>query len=282
MTDGNGARTWAIAGVALAIGLVVGYLAGRSEGPPPVNPQLRALDADLWMQTSAEYHACCLQTYRFAGERLASKLARLPKDGLSPAVIMDLDETVLDNSPFQTWLAVHSLDYGDNLWERYEKDCPDQVRLVPGALSFIRNAENAGLTVVYVSNRLAKLGDSTRQALAHLGISTKDFDARFLGSTTTSDKTARRDRVRERYRVVMLVGDNLRDFSEMFRAPEVQPDDVAGLKKAIANRIATVDREKSHFGDDWIILPNPCYGEWTKLQGNQPIEVLHPLTLSPP
>jgi 5'-nucleotidase (lipoprotein e(P4) family) len=285
MTDSNGPPNWPLLGGVLAGGLLLGYLIGQGSAPPaPPNPQTRALDADTWIQTSAEYHACSLQTYRFAWERLREKLTKLPKEGLPPAIIMDLDETVLDNSPFQTWLYRWRLAYDQPLWDRWEEDFPDEVRIMPGAAGFIRNAENAGLTVCYISNRNQWSADSTRKALDHLGLSTRDFDKRFLGLTkeTGSGKESRRAAVRKRHRVLMLLGDNLRDFSEEFKAPEVAPTDGPALRQAIAERKRKVDEERAKFGEEWIILPNPVYGEWTRLQGADPLEVLNPSRMPGP
>src|SRR5262249_13477874 len=91
--------------IGLGVGLVIGYLAAL-DTHPPANPQDRALDANTWLQTSGEFHALCLQTYRFAGERLAQRLAARRPEAIKSgetrrfAVVMDLDETVLDNSAF--------------------------------------------------------------------------------------------------------------------------------------------------------------------------------------
>ncbi|MFO0844383.1 MAG: HAD family acid phosphatase [Gemmataceae bacterium] len=281
----NNLTNWPLVGGVLAGGLLLGFLLGQgSVAVAPPNPQARALDADTWIQTSAEYHACCLQTYRFAWERLRDKLARLPKEGLPPAVILDLDETVLDNSPFQTWMYRWRLGYDQSLWDRWEEDFPDEVRVMPGAADFLRNAENAGLTVYYISNRNQRTADSTRKALDHLGLSTRDFDRRFLGRTsqTGNDKDSRRETVRKGHRVLMLLGDNLRDFSDEFKAPEVKPTDGPELRKGIAERKAKVDRERAKFGEEWVILPNPVYGEWAKLQGADPLEVLNPSRMPGP
>ena len=276
---------WALAGIGLGVGLLLGYMAGQNDtpAPPRANPQLRALDADLWIQTSAEYRACCLQTYRLAGESLRRKLAAFNRNGPKPpAIVMDLDETVFDNSPFQTFLFRYRLAYSDELWQGWEKDHADEVRLVPGALDFIRAAEAAGVAVCYISNRTEEFRDGTVAALRHVGLDVKNLERRLLLAKETSDKTARRDEVRARYEVLMLLGDNLRDFAEEFRAPKVAPGDAAGLKAAIAQRDDKVDREREKWGDDWFILPNPVYGEWAKLAGDDPLEVLRPSRMKAP
>src|SRR5208282_2686687 len=75
------------------------------------------LGANLYMQTAAEYRACCLQVYKTAEIRLAALLAAADPKPLKPAVIMDLDETVLDNAAFQSFLHEHNVDYSDDLWK---------------------------------------------------------------------------------------------------------------------------------------------------------------------
>ena len=267
MNETSGSRWWLVGVVGVVIGFAVGFLAAPE--PSRGNPQMRGLDANLWMQTSGEYRACCLQTYRFAMERLVEKLRALPKDGRPSAVIMDLDETVLDNAGYQTWLFQNRQSYSDASWKRWERDHGDEVTLVPGALDFIGLAKDSGVRVVYVSNRFEENREATKRTLARLGIDTTDSDERLLLTTGASDKTVRRRQVIDRFRVLMLFGDNLRDFAEEFRAAKVPADDVAGQNRGITERFKRVDECRSHWGNDWIILPNPGYGEWTKLIGSR-------------
>jgi acid phosphatase len=227
------------------------------------NPQEAELYANLYMQTSAEYRACCLQTYGWMTERLRTKLAAIHNDGPPPAVIMDLDETVLDNSGFESFLDRESLSYTNARWDRWESQYPDETRLVPGAKTFIESAESMGVTVVYITNRLTRNKAATIEALRHNGLNVDGIDARLLTSDGPADKTARRQIVEGSYNVLLLVGDNLRDLSEEFVAPKVQTD--ADRAKAITDRAAQVDRRRYRFGTDWFILPNPVYGEWQNL-----------------
>jgi acid phosphatase len=274
--------SWRLAGVVgLAVGLALGHLAAPEATRP--NPQERALDADLWMQTSGEYRACCLQAYRLASERLEQKLAKLPGEGKPPAVVMDLDETVLDNSGYQTWLYEYGQDYTDASWQDWERNHFDEVRLAPGAGDFIRGAEKAGVTVVYLSNRFEKNRRYTIKALRHAGLNTDRIEDRLLLNQGTSDKTARRKQVADRYRVLMLFGDNLRDFDEELKAPNgLDSSDADAQNKAVEQRLRKVDRRRSRWGDDWIILPNPAYGEWTRLVGGRPLLNLRRTTMKPP
>src|SRR5438067_3740708 len=211
-------------------GLIVGLLLGgpvlraRQAVPPgaaAVNPQENRVLADLYMQ-SAEYRACCLQTYKLAAEKLAEKLKALPPGEKRPAVVMDLDETVLDNAGFETWLYKNRLAYAEPLWDPWERDFPHEVQLVPGAKLFIGAAELAGVTVVYLSNRSTRFRDSTVKALALNGLNTDGLDERLLLKDNGSDKTGRRAQAEQRFRVLLYFGDNLRDFDEAFKVTSGQ------------------------------------------------------------
>src|SRR5438093_5303761 len=111
-------RPWIfLAGVVLG---VAGGVAGHSLYRPAANPQEAALLASLYVQTAAEYRACCLQTYACAAAQLDAKL-KARASGRPPAVVLDLDETVMDNSPFQTFLDRERLPYGDLFWVEWEE-----------------------------------------------------------------------------------------------------------------------------------------------------------------
>jgi 5'-nucleotidase (lipoprotein e(P4) family) len=244
------------------------------------NPQERTLDANLYMQTSAEYRACCLQAYGWMTERLRTKLAATRNEGLPPAVIMDLDETVLDNASFQSFLDRERLAYSDALWDTWEKQYPDEVRLVPGAKAFIEAAEGMGITVVYITNRLTRNKAATVEALKHNGLNTENIEERLLLKEAASDKTVRRQAVEQKYRVLFLAGDNLRDFAEEFIAPKVQTD--AERAKAMDERAARVDKQRYRWGTDWFILPNPVYGEWQRLVSEHPHAQLRTTSMQMP
>lgn len=272
----------AVGVVGFAAGVFVsGSRSAAEVGPAPrqvvrEDPPNRALDANLWMQVSAEYRACCYQAYNLARRRLTEKVQYPPPGGWSrpPAVVLDLDETVLDNGRFQTRLIRNSLGYDQATWDDWEKNDYAQVRLVPGAKAFIVEARRLGVAVVYITNRSQKkeLRDGTLNALELLGVEVPGDD--LLAATDTSDKTARRAAVERRYTVLLHVGDNLRDFHEGdFRSavdntrPGPKTDDPERLRAAVVARARAVDRCEDLFGREWIILPNPAYGEWAKVLG---------------
>src|SRR5207249_10701388 len=122
----------------------------------------------------------------------------------------DLDETVLDNSGFQSYLDRAALDYSDKEWDRWEGDYPEEVGLVPGAKPFIDKAEALGVTVIYITNRTNRV--STARALEHNKLNTADLEQRlFVKTGDSSNKTSRREQVAAKYRVLQFFGDNLRD-----------------------------------------------------------------------
>src|SRR5581483_1048691 len=242
----------------------------------------RGLDANLYMQTSAEYAAVCLQTYNWALERLKQKLATTKHTELRPAVVMDLDETVLDNSGYQSFLYREKATSNAPNWEVWEKSYPQEVRLVPGAKAFVEAAEQQGVAVVYISNRTTKNQEGTIAALKHVGLNTDEIANRLLLRELNPDKSPRRKLAEQRFNVLMYFGDNLRDFSEEFVAPGLNPNDDAGQQKAIAERLAKVQRANYRWGNDWIVLPNPAYGEWTRLLGSEPGKKFRPTEMKLP
>jgi acid phosphatase len=247
----------ALVALGFAAGLyVAGQPAAAEDAPAPRNvnkesPPNRSLDANLWMQTSAEYRACCYQAYNLARRRLIEKLRDVPPGGWAkpPAVVLDLDETVLDNFAFMTRLTRNNLGYDQKTWDDFEKNGFNEVRLVPGAKAFLDEAKRLGVRIAYISNRSQKqeLRDGTLNALELLGIEVAGRD--LLCAEETSDKTARRTEVEKRYTVLLYLGDNLRDFHDGdFRStvdnsrPGKETVDVAKLRGAIESRALAVDR----------------------------------------
>jgi acid phosphatase len=295
-----------VGGLVLAVGLGVGWLVsgGRTRSGPeqrpvlqtpapapedpqeqrPVdhrpNPAERDLGADLWVQTSGEYVACCLQTYRLAGRLVRQKLE---DDDRPPAVVMDLDETVLDNSGYQTFLYAAGQSFSPATWDRWEREHGGDVRLVPGAGAFIRQAKKLGVAVVYISNRSDKNRKYTLDTLNALGVAPKDPDKQLLllKEGVPSDKSARRKVVEAEYHVLLYFGDSLLDFDKQFKPPALGPD-AAAQNKAVEARKELVRKNAKHWGDDWIILPNPVYGDWTRLIGRRPLDNLRKTSMTAP
>jgi 5'-nucleotidase (lipoprotein e(P4) family) len=221
------------------------------------------------MQTAAEYRASCYQAYNLATARLEELHQK--KTDKPHAVIMDLDETVLDNSGFQAMCVRSGLVWDLRLWQAWEQDF-NKVALIPGAKEFIDKAKNLPVAVIFVSNRDEEFRKETRQALDRLGIPVTDDSFLKLKDEKlpSDDKTSRFKQVEATYEVLLYVGDNLRDFDETLKFPQFDAATTAtDLEKAIKDRKDKVDASqvREAFGKNWIILPNPTYGEWPKPLG---------------
>ncbi len=240
---------------------VVGFLLFASnlglaqEAPPSfkaVDPPNRSLDASLYMQTSAEYGALCYQVYNLAAERLGQAKADFAKTSggsstKSAAVVMDLDETVFDNSGFQAMLVRSGLAWDLRLWKVWEKDWSASVGSIPGAKEFIQKAKRSGVAVVFVSNRDKEFEQQTKDALNRLGIG---YDLLKLKEADGSDdKTLRFEEVQQKYDVLMYVGDNLRDLSEEFKFNQLSENSTAAeLQDAINERRHRVEGYAGKWG----------------------------------
>jgi len=208
--------------------------------------------AVLWTQSSAEYRALAFQTFSLAKLRFDQDLAQhRSRRGRSmrSAIIVDADETVLDNSRFQAELILRGVAYTPQAWTAWCDRA--EAGAVPGAVEFLNYAFNHGARVFYITNRRQTEKAGTVANLKKLGFPDVSDDTVMIREQgTTASKEARRQSVRSHYRVVLLVGDNLNDFN----------DDFAG--KSIADRKAQVDRERADFGSHYIVVPNPMYGDW--------------------
>ena len=224
------------------------------------------LNAVLWVQRSTEYQATTIQTYRTAADRLDQALAEPNWDalvpgerdaehtGLKPAVILDIDETVLDNSPYQARLVRDGLEYDEVTWDQWVAE--KKARPVPGVLDFARAATAKGVTLLYISNRAVHLKEATLANLREAGLPVAD-DSVFLGLGTVvpgceqhgSEKDCRRKLAGQQYRVLMQFGDQLGDFVQVtVNTPE--------------GRAQLMDEYGDWFGERWWMLANPTYGSW--------------------
>ncbi len=236
------------------------------EGAKPMIPPHRSIDTLIYRQ-SAEYEAACYQAYHLATLQLREKVREFGNGTKPLAVIADLDETFIDNQGFdltRLFMGPGGIEFHSGLWEEWEDAC--QAKLIPGANGFFTEASRLKVTVFFVSNRGDKLRERTKITLTHLGIPIEDKQLLLKAEKGSSDKTERRGKVSELgYQVIILLGDNLRDFDEVF----VFGDDLkTDPGVAIAKRSDSLNRLKEKFGTEWIILPNPSYGEWTKPFGN--------------
>ncbi len=178
----------------------------------------------------------------------------VPCDDKPPAVVFDIDETVLLNLGFESHAARTGAPYDEGRWQRWESTGAGKVAAVPGALEAIAAARGAGITVVFNSNRSAVNAAATAAALQSAGLgSAVHGDTLWLkgDAGTGSGKDERRWRIAEKYCVVALVGDQLGDFSDLFNT----------YSPISARRgVAVQPMVAPLWGSGWFILPNPVYG----------------------
>ena len=219
------------------------------DAPPPEAPSAEnAPDRHRevhWVRTAAEYRALTLQTYRMAWEAV-SRYGNYREPG-TWAVIMDADETVLDNSEFERRIAEAGLDFEEWMWDDWVME--EDAGLIPGAAEFIENVRELGGRIAVVTNRDQRLCPATERNLRALGV----VPAVVLCETETGEKEPRFERVQNGtasdtlppLEVVAWIGDNIGDFPGLDQAIRTGPADAYAL-----------------FGVRYFVLPNPMYGSW--------------------
>lgn len=252
--------------VLVALSMMVG-------GCAVTQPAVQELEAEssnenlhsvLWTQTSVEFTALTEQIYLLATHRLDDALAdtswtasiEQQETGsygtLRPAIVLDIDETVLDNSRYQARLVESNTEYSTSTWQDWVRE--ENATAIPGALEFVLEAQRRGIYIVYLTNRRAETEASTRANLRALGFPvSEEFDAVVSrgerADWDTSDKRTRRQAIADRFRIIMLIGDNLGDF-------------ISGAEQSIAVRRAMTESFDDYWGERWFMLPNPQYGSW--------------------
>ncbi len=198
----------------------------------------------LWQQKSAEYRALVYQSFNTA-KMMIDKESRI-KRTKKKAVVIDIDETVLDTSPYQAKSITANQSYpgGWNEWCNLAK-----AREVPGAKEFLRYAASKGYDIFYVSNRESVLMEGTIKNLRILGFPQVEKNHILLRENSPSKKE-RRESIEKTHYIAILLGDNLNDFSDAFDS------------RSIEERFTETDRHQRDFGRRFIVLPNPVYGDW--------------------
>lgn len=203
------------------------------------------LMATLYQQKSAEVEALCFQAYNIAELRLNKILENNPYE--KPlAIVVDVDETVLDNSPFEAKSILENTDY-PTYWKEWMEAA--SAKALPGAVDFLTYASTKGVETFYITNRKVQFQKETMKNLQEKGFPHVD-DAHLLLRKGESSKEARRQKVLETHEIVILMGDNLNDFTDLFEA------------NSIEERHKNVENLKAEFGKKFIVLPNATYGAW--------------------
>lgn len=212
------------------------------------NPNEHLVMATLWYQRASECRALYHQAFNAARLSLDKQLANY-SGNKALAVVVDIDETVLDNSPFET----NSIRTGKTFTPDAWKEWTDMAKAsaTPGSLEFLKYAESKGVETFYISNRDTSATHTTLQNLISLGFPYADKD-HILLKTNTSIKTDRRNKVSETHEILILAGDNIGDFDEILE------------NRSNNFGFNLVDSLKHEFGNRFIVLPNPMYGSWEK------------------
>ncbi len=251
-----------------------------------------------WLYGSGEAAALSIQAFHaFRDHALAAASSR-PRDSVvlaegatpaaprwvpcgdkPPAVILDADETVLLNLGYEYDEARSGRSYSGARWSRWEQAGADRVSPVPGAVTALRALRQAGITVVFNSNRSAANAAQTEAALNFAGLGpARHGDTLFLSGDdrTGSRKDGRRSRIAERFCIVAMAGDQLGDFSDAFNERDLPVPD--------RRRLATSGDIAALWGNGWFLLPNPVYGpgvrgtfdevfpadrRWTDIEGRE-------------
>lgn len=286
------ARAWPGIVLAAVAAPAVLLLACRTPGPHggPVDPHAHdRLFAVLWMREAAEFEAACRQAFAAATRTLEAAvhdrtIVALPDvagAGAPPAVIADLDETILDNGPYQARLVADGVEFDERTWSQWVESQGRHAdrggHLLPGAEAFLRRAAELGVARYYVSNRTD--GEHVEATLAVLAaadpaLSHERHRLLLRPQRGPGDKEARRAMVAARHRVVLLLGDDLADFVSVPSVAAAGPiDDQLAVRRRLVAQAA------AKWGTTWILLPNPSYGSWARVYAGADAGESHRLRL---
>ena len=246
----------------LILGLLLASLTGgtiRAQDAPVASDMLLAT---LWTQRAVEYKANALTVFALARIRLDEALAdkgwtAAPAEqtgdfrNLPLAVVLDVDETLLDNSKYQVWMMRANQSFSTKTWNQF---CAAQVSTaIPGAIEFAKYADSKGVKIFYVTNRGAETEKDTRENMQKLGFPMGGNVDTFLMQGEKPDwtgaKSTRRAAITKDYRVLLNIGDNFGDFDDRYRTSE-------------ADRVKAFEAGMPYWGKQWLMLANPTYGSF--------------------
>ena len=203
----------------------------------------------LWMRTSAEYRALAYQGYNVAMNAVKMAVTDPSHQRKPLAIVLDADETVVDNTKLMGESIVNGNGRFDAPWWR-QAVYQGKSQAMPGAVEFLNEVHKQGVEIFYVSNRYAPVNlDVTIQNFKELGFPSVDKDHVLLFEKD-SDKQPRFDMIAKKYYVVLYMGDNAGDFP------------IGTKGKTLAERNSIIDAHKEDFGTTFVVFPNPAYGSW--------------------
>ena len=199
----------------------------------------------LWYQNAAEVDALYQQGYNVATNKL-KELLKQPTD--KPySIVLDIDETVLSNIPFQVKMIKDGTAFNPKLWDEWVQKA--EATPVAGAKEFLQFADKNKVQIYYISDRTDAQVDATIKNLEAQGLPVQGRDHFMFKKEGDKSKEGRRQEVIKHTNLVMLFGDNLVDFAEFSTKSETDRDKM-------------FEQLKAEFGDKFIIFPNPMYGSW--------------------
>ena len=203
----------------------------------------------LWMRTSAEYRALAYQGYNVAINAVKMAVTDPSHQRKPLAIVLDADETVVDNTKLMGESIVNGNGRFDAPWWRQAVH-QGKSQAMPGAVEFLNEVHKQGVEIFYVSNRYAPVNlDVTIQNFKELGFPSVDKDHVLLFEKD-SDKQPRFDMIAKKYYVIVYMGDNAGDFP------------IGTKGKTLAERNSIIDAHKEDFGTTFVVFPNPAYGSW--------------------
>ena len=233
-----------------------------------------------WLYGSGEGGASSLQAYRAFRDYVVARAESRPEEsvvlaadatldnprmipcGARPlAVVLDVDETALQNLGYSFDEALGGKTYDQERWNRWERTGANAVSAMPGAAEALQSIRNHGVAVIFNSNRQAANAEQTRAAIegAGLGPAVHRETLWLQGDVAAgSAKDPRRAAVSVRYCVIAMAGDQLGDFSDLFNART--------LSVPNRRRYATSPPFSALWGQGWFMLSNPVYGP--SIRGN--------------
>jgi len=251
------ARTFLLLGA--VVGAILSSGMARAQDASPPNDMLLAT---LWTQGSVEYKGNALTVFALARIRLDEALAdkswtaapveqKGDYQALPPAVILDVDETLIDNSRYQVWMLKNNQTFSTKTWNQF---CAAQVSTaIPGAVEFTKYADSKGVKVFYITNRGVETEKDTRENMAKLGFPMGGKVNTFLMQNGKpewgSAKGTRRAVITKDYRVLLNIGDNFGDFDDRYRTGD-------------AERLKAFDSDMAYWGRQWLMIANPTYGSF--------------------
>ncbi len=251
------ARTFLLLGA--VVGAILSSGMARAQDASPPNDMLLAT---LWTQGSVEYKGNALTVFALARIRLDEALAdkswtaapveqKGDYQALPPAVILDVDETLIDNSRYQVWMLKNNQTFSTKTWNQF---CAAQVSTaIPGAVEFTKYADSKGVKVFYITNRGVETEKDTRENMAKLGFPMGGNVNTFLMQNGKpewgSAKGTRRAVITKDYRVLLNIGDNFGDFDDRYHTGD-------------AERLKAFDSDMAYWGRQWLMIANPTYGSF--------------------